>query len=166
MILKLLRGSFWKKDNLLQYTMTLLQGPKDTVLPTLSNLHTYFCFSWLSIYLTLSNVKVHIFGAGHKILRNLNRSFDRYYFYGGDFAKFCGLLRIYELYHPRPKLLYQFFNYKLSCLPTSAWRQWWSFEIKIQFQTNVFVILISLIFKKVVKNLLPFDLETPQLTAC
>ena len=28
-------GSFWQKDSLLQYTMTLLQGPKDPVLPAL-----------------------------------------------------------------------------------------------------------------------------------
>ena len=44
--------------------------------------------------------KVHIFWEGHKTLRNLHRGFDRYYkgqSYGGDFAKFCGLLRIYEL---------------------------------------------------------------------
>ena len=27
--------SFWPKESLLQYTMTLLQGPKDPVLPTL-----------------------------------------------------------------------------------------------------------------------------------
>ena len=36
------------------------------------------------------------------MLRNLHRRFDWHYigqFYGGDFAKFCGLLRIYELYH-------------------------------------------------------------------
>ena len=34
-------------------------------------------------------------------MRNLHRRFDRYYIgqiYGGDFAKFYGLLRIYELY--------------------------------------------------------------------
>ena len=33
--------------------------------------------------------------------KNLQCIFDRYYIgqiYGGDFAKFCGLLRIYELY--------------------------------------------------------------------
>jgi hypothetical protein len=45
--------------------------------------------------------KVHIFREGHKILRTLHRRFDRYYIeqiYSGDFAKFCGLLRIYELY--------------------------------------------------------------------
>ena len=42
-----------------------------------------------------------IFREGHKVLRNLHRRFDRYYIgqiYGGDFAKLCGLLRIYELY--------------------------------------------------------------------
>jgi hypothetical protein len=27
--------SFWQKESMLQYTMTLLQGPKDPVLPTL-----------------------------------------------------------------------------------------------------------------------------------
>ena len=35
-------------------------------------------------------IKVHIFWEGHKILRNLHLSFDRYYMgqiYGGDFAK-------------------------------------------------------------------------------
>ena len=45
--------------------------------------------------------KVHIFWEGHKILRNLHQLFDWYYIrqiIGGDFAKFCGLLRIYELY--------------------------------------------------------------------
>ena len=47
------------------------------------------------------NFKVHIFWEGQKILRNLHRRFDRYYIgqiYGGGFAKFCGLIRIYELY--------------------------------------------------------------------
>ena len=45
-----------------------------------------------------------MFWEGHKILRNLHRRFDCYYIgqiYGGDFAKFCGLLRIYELYNRR-----------------------------------------------------------------
>ena len=34
-------------------------------------------------------------------MRNLHRRFDRYYIgriYSGDFAKICGLLRIYEIY--------------------------------------------------------------------
>ena len=45
--------------------------------------------------------KVHIFWGGHKILRNRHQLFDWQYIgqtIGGDFAKFCGLLRIYELY--------------------------------------------------------------------
>ena len=44
--------------------------------------------------------KVHIFWEGHKSLRNLHRRFDWHYIgqiYDGDFTKFCGLLRIYEL---------------------------------------------------------------------
>ena len=44
--------------------------------------------------------KVHTFGEGHQILRNLHRRFDHYYIeqiYCGDFSKICGLLRIYEL---------------------------------------------------------------------
>ena len=35
-------------------------------------------------------------------MRNLHGRFDRYYIgqiYSGDFAKICGLLRIYELYY-------------------------------------------------------------------
>ena len=47
------------------------------------------------------NIKVHVFWEGHKILRNLCQLFDWQYIgqiIGGDFAKFCGLLRIYELY--------------------------------------------------------------------
>ena len=47
------------------------------------------------------SVKVHIFWEGHKILGNLHQLFDWYYtgqIIGGDFAKFCGLLRKYELY--------------------------------------------------------------------
>ena len=46
-------------------------------------------------------LKVHIFWEGHKILRNLHRKFvlcGASQIYGGDFAKFCGLLRIYEIY--------------------------------------------------------------------
>ena len=46
--------------------------------------------------------KVHIFWEGHKILQNLHLTFG-YSTYsqklGEDFLKFCGLLRIYELYY-------------------------------------------------------------------
>ena len=44
--------------------------------------------------------KVHIFWEGHKILQNLHQLFDWQYIgqiIGGDFAKSCGLLRIYKL---------------------------------------------------------------------
>ena len=46
--------------------------------------------------------KVYIFWEGHKILRNLHQLFvlcTASQIVGGDFAKFCGLLRIYELYY-------------------------------------------------------------------
>ena len=48
--------------------------------------------------------KVHTFWEGHKMLENIHRRFvlcSASQIYVGDFAKFCGLLRIYELY---PKL--------------------------------------------------------------
>ena len=44
--------------------------------------------------------KVHIFWEGHKILRNLHRRFvlcSANQIYGGDFANWCDLLKIYEL---------------------------------------------------------------------
>ena len=55
---------------------------------------------WDKQILKLPFYKVHIFWEGHKILRNLHRRFvlcSASQIYGGDFAKFCGLLRIYEL---------------------------------------------------------------------
>ena len=45
-------------------------------------------------------IKVHIFLEGHKILRNLHQLFvlcTASQIIGRDFAKFCGLLRMYEL---------------------------------------------------------------------
>ena len=57
-------------------------------------------------YLSKASVKaramvfVHIFCEGHKILRNLHLTFDCSTYsqkLGEDFAKFYGLLRIYEL---------------------------------------------------------------------
>ena len=51
------KGSLWPwsifiKDSLLQYTMTLLQGPKDPVLPTLSPTYYYIV---IPIYVFLIN---------------------------------------------------------------------------------------------------------------
>ena len=58
--------------------------------------------------------KVHIFWEGHKILQNIHLTFDCMYCgqkQGEDFAKFCGLLRIYELYRLFfLRLLVQFFT--------------------------------------------------------
>ena len=56
--------------------------------------------------------KVHIFWEGHKIFQNLHLTFD-YSTYnqklGEDFAKFCGLLRIYELYEFKWKMYIGYF---------------------------------------------------------
>ena len=58
--------------------------------------------SYVCIFFFLYICKVHIFWEGHKILRNLHQLFDWQYIVGqiigGDFAKFCGLLRMYEFY--------------------------------------------------------------------
>ena len=56
-----------------------------------------FCPKTKSIFFLC---KVHIFWEGHKILRNLYQLFvlcTASQIIGGDFTKFCGLLRIYEL---------------------------------------------------------------------
>ena len=64
------------------------------------NLEHYFFFpnkNWIKVW---QYFKVHIFWKGHKILWNLPLTFDWHYIgqkLGEDFAKFCGLLRIYEL---------------------------------------------------------------------
>ena len=47
---------------------------------------------------------LYVFWEGHKILRNLHLTFvlcSNGQTQGGDFAKFCGLLRIYELYYQK-----------------------------------------------------------------
>ena len=71
--------------------------------------HTTYC--QLRIYLPIYVIKrsthdfflkVHIFWEGHKILQNLPLTFVCMYCsqkVGEDVAKFCGLLRIYELYY-------------------------------------------------------------------
>ena len=46
----------------------------------------------------LAVCEVHVFWEGHKILQNLQQLFDWQYLgqmIGGDFAKFCGLLRLH-----------------------------------------------------------------------
>ena len=77
-----------------------------------------FCFdSWnlIKLFIVQSSFmnhitsEAHLFWEGHKILRNLHQLFDWQYIWqiiGGDFAKFCGLLRIYELLQNVLKLRY------------------------------------------------------------
>ena len=53
-------------------------------------------------YLSYEHLKVHIFWEGHKILQNLHQLMDWQYIghiIVEDLAKFCDLLRIYELYN-------------------------------------------------------------------
>ena len=78
----------------------------DSVLDKLFLLYQEVATAIISIYIVSMIiciwVKVPIFWEGHKILRNLHLTFDWHYIgqkLGGDFAKFFGLLRIYELYH-------------------------------------------------------------------
>ena len=65
--------------------------------------HSYFYTPTLTKYF-FDFLKVHIFWEGHKILQNLHLTFvpcSNGQINGGDFAKFCGLLRLYELYYSR-----------------------------------------------------------------
>ena len=66
---------------------------------------------------TLSIVKfICIFWEGHKVLRNLHQRFllcRNGQIYDGDFTKFCGLLRMYELY----KTTYFFFKVRSNSSP-------------------------------------------------
>ena len=63
---------------------------------------TNFCFGRLDVlHVQCDSFKVYIFWEGHKILWNLHQLFalcTASQIIGRDFAKFCGLLRIYELY--------------------------------------------------------------------
>ena len=67
-------------------------------------------------------LKVHIFWEGHKILRNLHRRFvlcSASQIYSRKFAKFCGLLRIYEL------LLWSFHWYLIKDVIISTFVRLW-----------------------------------------
>ena len=62
--------------------------------------------------------KVHIFWEGHQL-------FDWQYIgqiFGGDFAKFCGLLRIYELYN----------IHRYSFLQNTTWTLYWMTRLSCQ----------------------------------
>ena len=55
---------------------------------------------WMPSHSSKIYIKVHIFWEGHKFLQNLHHRFvvcSNGQIYAGDFAKCCGLLKIYEL---------------------------------------------------------------------
>ena len=80
--------------------------------------------------LSLFNFKVNIFWEGHKILQNLDRRFDWHYIgqiYDGDFATFCGLLRIYELIRKNELLIYSVvLSPIVSDAPAKLICTWWT----------------------------------------
>ena len=85
---------------LTEYSTIWCQVCRFILLP--SNFVSYIYLSSNFIRPKYWNIKVHIFWEGHKILQNLLQLFDWQYIgqiIGEDFAKLCGLLRIYELYY-------------------------------------------------------------------
>ena len=83
-------------------------------------------------FLDFAAFKVHIFWEGHKFLRNLHRRFvlcNNGQIYDGDFAKFCGLLRIYELYKVHdefvPQVCWHYYSVKKGRKPFSMRRSQW-----------------------------------------
>ena len=81
------------------------------------------CLVWIFMKQTLVS-KVCIFWDGHKVLRNLHGRFVlciEIQIYGGDFAKLCGLLRIYELYDAKEDISNQdFLKFKLCTFDNSV----------------------------------------------
>ena len=64
-------------------------------------------------------IKVHIFSEGHKFLWNLHHRFvlcSNSQIYGGYFAKFFGLLKIYEFYQMFMQKHILLNNYRLEIL--------------------------------------------------
>ena len=97
-------------------------------------------------------MKVHIFWEVHKILQNLHLRFilcSTGQIYGEDFAKFCGILRIYELYMTDSikKIVIRTFSLRVHYFFPS-----FSLDISIHFWCcnlffNTFFIPLSLEFK-------------------
>ena len=70
---------------------------REKYLPT----YLVYCKKNPSLWFPSYDFKVHIFWEGHTNLRNLHRRFvlcSANQIYGGDFANWCELLKIYELY--------------------------------------------------------------------
>ena len=88
---------------------------------------TSFFFLFLSTFKLEIYAKVHIFWEGHKILRNIHLTFDWHNLgqkWNGDFAQFCGLLRMNFTKQERQrqriwhKFLQQFWISGLACAQT------------------------------------------------
>ena len=97
--------------------------------------------------------KVCIFWEGHKILWNIHRRFalcSNGQIYGGDFAKFCGLLRIYELYKLQiMKQLQNNYNYLFP---------WWQQRV-LDIQYNKIIIQFCPGKFFLVKFVIPWELK-------
>ena len=115
--------------------------------------------------------KVHIFWDDHKILRNLQQLFDWQYtgqIIGRDFAKFCGLLRIYELYCP-------FFD-QAPCFQSekgnqSTWRKTFAFFLSVDGKmkkkksfANQFSVFAILIKQERISNWDPHEVNNVNIT--
>ena len=107
-------------------------------------------------------LKVHIFWEGHKILRNLHCRFvlcSASQIYSGDFAKFCGLLKICELYLPRLLVPLPFLLWRLGLAWFGLQCQCWFAEIFPENDHSLvllltFAIFISLTYQNDCKTIL------------
>ena len=83
-------------------TMSAFGHPQSSTHLFADVINGWYLYQKFKLYCTHSSfsIKVHIFWESREILRNLPLTFDSMYCsqkLGVDFAKFCGLLRIYEL---------------------------------------------------------------------
>ena len=114
---------------------------------------------------------VHLLWEGHKILQNLQQLFDWQYtgqIIGRDFAKFCGLLRIYELYCP-------FFD-QAPCFQSekgnqSTWRKTFAFFLSVDGKmkkkksfANQFSVFVILIKQERISNWDPHEVNNVNIT--
>ena len=107
-------------------------------------------------------LKFHTFWEGHKILRNLHCRFvlcSASQIYSGDFAKFCGLLKICELYLPRLLVPLPFLLWRLGLAWFGLQCQCWFAEIFPENDHSLvllltFAIFISLTYQNDCKTIL------------
>ena len=102
--------SFMMQTKCFFFFFKLLGWKKTNILLQHHNKHSVLLriFFWFTVKPLRARSKVHIFWEGCKILRNLHQLFVLYaasQIFGGDFTKFCGLLRIHKLYRDQFHLL-------------------------------------------------------------